>query len=427
MERFARVYVLASVLLAGCPAPAPDTSWVPKDAPTVDEAVEATPGEDDAPAPAAPQIAEETAAALEALGYFPSAPTDNPEERGVTIPAPEGTPGVNLYSSRHTSSAILMDMAGNEVHRWEAQDEQPKPWMHVEPLEDGDLLVITKTHHVRRVDWDSEVVWQADVPAHHDLAVHPDGRVYALIRWGDHLRFQGESLPVLADGIAILSPDGELERRVELLPIFRDELDTSRLRRIAARLESDGPGGIVRGGGLGDVMHTNSIEFLPRDIEGVAPAGSLLLSFRALDRVMILDPEMQEILWRSPAGLTQGQHDATILDDDRFLIFDNGSRRGRSRAIELDPRTNEVVWEWGEGLYTQLRGGAQRLANGNTVLTESDSGRVLEITREGEIVWEFHNPAVHGAGERATRDVIYRLNRFPVARFGEHRASADSD
>lgn len=418
MERSAPVYVLASALLVGCPAPAPDTSAAVKVAPEKPEPER----EAEAAEPAAPQIADETAAALEALGYFPSAPTDNPEDRGVTVSAPEGTPGLNLYSSRHTPNAILMDMAGHEVHRWRALEEGARPWMHVEPLEGGDLLVITKAHHVRRIDWDSNVIWQADVPAHHDLAVHEDGRVFALIRWGDHLTYRGDSLPVLADGIAILSPEGEVLRRVELLPIFREELETARLRRIAARLESEGSAGIVRGGGLGDVMHTNSIEFLPRDIEGVAPAGSLLLSFRALDRVMILDPEMREILWRSPEGLTQGQHDATILENDRFLIFDNGSRRESSRVIELDPRTNEVVWEWGEGLYTRLRGGAQRLDSGNTLLTESDTGRALEIARDGELVWEFHNPEVRGVGERATRDVIYRLNRFPLARFGASAA-----
>lgn len=31
------------------------------------------------------------------------------------------------------------------------------------------------------------------------------------------------------------------------------------------------------------------------------------------------------------------------------------------------------------------------------VVTESDNGRAFEITREGEIVWEFYNP--HFAGE----------------------------
>ncbi len=34
----------------------------------------------------------------------------------------------------------------------------------------------------------------------------------------------------------------------------------------------------------------------------------------------------------------------------------------------------------------------QRLPNGNTLITESSGGRIFEVTRDGEIVWEFFNP-----------------------------------
>ena len=56
-----------------------------------------------------------------------------------------------------------------------------------------------------------------------------------------------------------------------------------------------------------------------------------------------------------------------------------------------------------------MRGDQQRLANGNTLITESEGGRLLEVTRDGEIVWEFINPvrnddgslvSVLGCGER---------------------------
>jgi hypothetical protein len=35
---------------------------------------------------------------------------------------------------------------------------------------------------------------------------------------------------------------------------------------------------------------------------------------------------------------------------------------------------------------------AQRLANGNTLLTDSSFGRFFEVTKEGEIVWEYISP-----------------------------------
>jgi hypothetical protein len=36
-------------------------------------------------------------------------------------------------------------------------------------------------------------------------------------------------------------------------------------------------------------------------------------------------------------------------------------------------------------------GNAQRLPNGNTLITESSFGRFFEVTKEGELVWEYVN------------------------------------
>jgi len=368
----------------------------------------------------APAVPDETEAALEAMGYLPTAPTDNPDEQGVTRSAAAAHPGVNLYSTRHRASATLVGMDGEVLHEWSAPEgeEHPNRWMHVEPLEGGDLLALAMAHSVTRHRWDSSIVWRARMPAHHDLAVHPDGRIFALIRWAERLTHDGRELPVLVDGIMILSPDGERQGRVELLPLVRDEVDTSRLRRIAARVEAGEAAGIARGGALGDLLHTNSIEFLRHPIDGVAPAGAALLSFRNIDRVAILSPEMDEVLWIWGQGELEGQHDATQLDDGRVLIFDNGTRRRQSRAIEVDVTSGEIVWSYtDEELYTTLRGGAQRLPNGNTLITESDSGHAIEVTRDGEVVWELWNPDVRRTAEGDERGVIYRLNRFDRSRF----------
>ena len=59
------------------------------------------------------------------------------------------------------------------------------------------------------------------------------------------------------------------------------------------------------------------------------------------------------------------------------------------------------------------KGSNQRLPNGNTVVTESEKGRIVEVTREGRVVWEYVNP-------RATlldpeiRMGILRAERLPL-------------
>ena len=47
--------------------------------------------------------------------------------------------------------------------------------------------------------------------------------------------------------------------------------------------------------------------------------------------------------------------------------------------------------------------GSQRLPNGNTFICEGGTGRLFEVTKSGEIVWEFVNP---------DRKAIFRAYRY---------------
>lgn len=94
------------------------------------------------------------------------------------------------------------------------------------------------------------------------------------------------------------------------------------------------------------------------------------------------------------------------------MIFDNGWHKGSSRIVELDPRTEEIVWSYEPGpeFFSRRGGMAQPLPNGNLLLTQQDAGRVFEITRQGEIVWDFWNPQHNrNSGQRLS---IYRAWRW---------------
>ena len=109
------------------------------------------------------------------------------------------------------------------------------------------------------------------------------------------------------------------------------------------------------------------------------------------------------------------QHHPTYLDNGHVLL-DNGShRRGLSysRVIEVDPPTSEVVWQY-RGLpmvsfFTHFTGGAQRLSNGNTLITEGLTGRLFEVTPGNEIVWELRQPL------RCSVPVRHGQRRIPVS------------
>ena len=104
-----------------------------------------------------------------------------------------------------------------------------------------------------------------------------------------------------------------------------------------------------------------------------------------------------------------------------ILLFDNGGASGYgvdsngdpaikihertySRVIEFDPITLDIIWLYERPDSIPLPGenfapfsslfisGAQRLKNGNTLITEGQSGRIFEVDRLGRLVWEFVSP-----------------------------------
>ena len=82
-----------------------------------------------------------------------------------------------------------------------------------------------------------------------------------------------------------------------------------------------------------------------------------------------------------------------------------------SRVLELDPVRREIVWSFEgdppESFFSKRRGSNQRLPNGNTLICESEKGRVFEVDTQGELVWEFWNPEVR----EDRRKRIYRFMR----------------
>ena len=126
------------------------------------------------------------------------------------------------------------------------------------------------------------------------------------------------------------------------------------------------------------------------------------------------------MVWSWGRGKLSGPHDATMLSNGNVLVFDNGLRSKSSRIVEVDPRTNEIVWSYQDpnpqSFFSSHRGAAQRLPNGNTLITDSGGGRAFEVTADGEIVWTFVNP---NRDEDGSRVVIVRMRRVQPSQTGK--------
>jgi outer membrane protein assembly factor BamB len=105
------------------------------------------------------------------------------------------------------------------------------------------------------------------------------------------------------------------------------------------------------------------------------------------------------VLWEWGPNIVSHQHDPTVTSDGNVLIFDNGTHHAttpRSRVVEVDPKNDQIVWEYRPKIvfsfFSGTIGGCERVAKGNTLFCEGQSGRVFEVTPDGRVCWEFISP-----------------------------------
>lgn len=366
-------------------------------------------------------------------------------ERGVTTyDRQRAAPGLTLYTSGHAPAAFLINPQGEIVHKWERAystvwDEQaavddPVPDAKIylrsaHAFPNGDLLAIYMGHGdspygygMVRLNSDSELVWKNLLHFHHDFDIGKDGRIYGLTqefrsKLPHDLRHLPE--PVMEDFLTVVSPDGETLKSISLLDVINHSPYRPQLWSIAYFT-------------LEDPLHTNAVDVLSEEDARLlrrsipqAEAGQVLLSFRELGggTIALMDVEQEKIVW-AKHGSWRSQHDPDILPNGNIMMFDNLGNFGeyRSRVIEIDPGTTGVLWQYGgseqEKLHSIIRSSIYPLPNGNVLITESDAGRLLEVTRGGDVVWEYINPIRATHDKRGTLvPVVSWAQRLPISEF----------
>jgi len=154
----------------------------------------------------------------------------------------------------------------------------------------------------------------------------------------------------------------------------------------------------------GDWTHNN-------DVEQIAD-GTIMVSVRNFDTVVAIDRASKDVEW------TLGEDDDTTTLHEQhnpdYIESENGTPTVLV-ADSLNDRVVEYEFEGGEasnasrassnssdGKWNQTwvaRGGgldeprdADRLPNGNTLIADRRAHRIVEVTPEGEVVWEMYSP-----------------------------------
>ncbi|EGB14565.1 hypothetical protein DND132_1356 [Pseudodesulfovibrio mercurii] len=222
----------------------------------------------------------------------------------------------------------------------------------------------------------------------------------------------------------------------------------------------------------GDWIHVNAASYLgpnkwwdeDKEKYAVFNPDNIIISCRQTNTSFIIDKATKKVVWqvgpefygdsmwtfggkeykRALSKLEQiiGQHHTHMIPkglpgEGNILIYDNGgyagygkrnpgapvgwsdARRDYSRVIEFDPRTLKMVWEHSAKqmgmrnkyqFYSDYVSSAQRLPNGNTLITNGAVGQFQEVTPDHEIVWEYISPYYTQNGKY---NLVYRAYRVP--------------
>ena len=421
---------------------------------------------------------------------------------GTTIYDPEKAwNGFVVFGLPSNQGAVLIDMNGNEVRRWDGVNVEPGP-VRILP---GGYIVGGATQReghqeakaLVQLDWDGNEVWRFDrleevffkeAPADEEdskedeEAAEDKGETLWSARqhhdWqreGDPVGYYSpEAEPRTADGRTLIlahqtvtniavsdktlgddyvyevSWDGEILWDW-LASDHVDEMGLSEDMRNIIHRAND----FNEGRGSFDWLHVNAMAYVgpnkwyDEGDERFNPE-NIMLSIRRPNVIAIVD-RSGSIVWRigpdyrlseawSKIEQMIGHHHPHIIPKGlpgagNLLVFDNGGvsgygfanpaapdgvravRRPNSRVVEINPVTYEKVWEYSVRgsesfrFFSTYVSAAQRLPNGNTMITEGADGRLFEVTSEGNIVWEYINPFLDE--DSTNRNTVYRAYRVP--------------
>ena len=331
----------------------------------------------------------------------------------VTFDPKQAMPGITLIAPLAGKTVYLIGLRGETLHQW---NHPFTPGNYAYLLPNGNLLWSGRTPEgppipqgkggiLREYNWVGEVLWEYRDPGqHHDFRRLPNGNTIYIGREP----IPREAVARIKGGLPGTEHDGQIYgdylREVNTKGetvwewyAHRDmELERHELCPLCARDE---------------FAHANTCAPLPD--------GNIMISFRRLNMIAIIDGKTKRFRWERREDTWGHQHDCHLLPNGNILLFANGCHGTGipfSRVIEMDMDTGKTIWEyqgWPQHtFYSPNISGAQRLPNGNTLVCEGRPGRVFEVTHSKEIVWEYVCPFFENYGREGPSNALFRSYRY---------------
>jgi len=335
-------------------------------------------------------------------------------------------PGYTLFAPMSGDGTVyLIDMEGEVAHRWQMPH---RPGLYGYLLDNGHLFyggkimedldrfeawARLKAGAALEVDWQGRVIWEVRHPDHHhDARKLRNGNVLLLCLRplpADIARRVQGGLP----GSEALGPDASGVIYADYLLEMTISGEIVWEWRSWEHMEPEA---------YPMTLQDHRAEWTHGNTVAETAEGNILVSFRNISTVVMIERATGNIIWQLGSPPLAQQHDPRPLPNGNILIFDNGThRRDRpetfSRVIEVDPRASEIVWQYTDPalfeFFSPYISGAQRLANGNTLICEGMFGRLFEVTQEGQVVWEYISPYFFEArGRPGLNNRVFRAFRY---------------
>ncbi len=328
--------------------------------------------------------------------------------------------GYTLFAPMMGDGAVhLIDMEGSVVHTWRMPYP---PGDYGRLLPNGHLFYCGKTPSadvrfvtwplfkggaVLEADWQGQVLWQIEHPDHHhDARLTASGNVLLLTLE----RVPPDLAATVQGGIPGSEGPGGMwsDRILEVTKAGDVVWEWHAHQHLDPQADR-----LTVNDWREEWTHANTV------LE--APDGNVLVSFRNISTVALIDKRTDDFIWKlGPPTLAQ-QHDPQILPNGNVLVFDNGVLRldsplVYSRVLEIEPGSGGIVWNYRDlpmqNFFSSYISGAQRLPNGNTLICEGCTGRLFEVTPGHHVVWEYVSPYFSQTPLLGPNNWVFRAFRY---------------
>jgi len=314
------------------------------------------------------------------------------------------------------AKCVLMDMNGEAVHSWDVG------YAYAPRITKQGHLVVNRKRQLKKYDWDAKLIWELTVPdrifpgtLHHAIEIADNGDIAFIV--SEHVpkkytrkikEAKRKNIDIVGDVLLIANKDGELIWEWHLCEYF-DVASVYDDRDFAY-----------------DWAHTNTVQIIPENHwysvlghEEFKP-GNVLFCARNFNKIFIIDRQTKKIVWEYQGDFNGGlahPHGPLMIEqgmpgEGNILIFDNGlfpsnrgqflgpDRQSHSFVLEINPYRKEVMWSYPDKIrslgkprasqfFSVVIGYCQRLANGNTLIFETEGYRIFEVTQQARLVWEW--------------------------------------